>query len=151
MLRWSSRGDTRRGHRAAGEPRDRHRPSSRPAAACLSPGFVDLQVNGGGGVMLNDQPDVETIRTICRRMRRSARRRCWPTLITDTPEITAAAVAAGTRRRGRRCRASSACISKGRICRSRRKGAHDPALIRPMSDADAGGADRGARKSCRRC
>ena len=31
----------------------------------LVPGFVDLQVNGGGGVMLNDRQDVEAIRTIC--------------------------------------------------------------------------------------
>ncbi|MGN6765538.1 MAG: N-acetylglucosamine-6-phosphate deacetylase, partial [Rhizobiaceae bacterium] len=31
----------------------------------LAPGFVDLQVNGGGGVMLNDDPSVETIRRIC--------------------------------------------------------------------------------------
>ena len=31
----------------------------------LVPGFVDLQVNGGGGVMLNDRQDVESIRTIC--------------------------------------------------------------------------------------
>ncbi|MEP4559982.1 MAG: N-acetylglucosamine-6-phosphate deacetylase, partial [Nitratireductor sp.] len=29
----------------------------------LAPGFVDLQVNGGGGVMLNDRQDVATIRT----------------------------------------------------------------------------------------
>ena len=31
----------------------------------LAPGFVDLQVNGGGGVMLNDHPDLDGIRTIC--------------------------------------------------------------------------------------
>ena len=31
----------------------------------LSPGYVDLQVNGGGGVMLGDAPNVETIATIC--------------------------------------------------------------------------------------
>ena len=34
-------------------------------SAILAPGFIDLQVNGGGGVMLNDHPDVASIRTIC--------------------------------------------------------------------------------------
>ncbi|TIR97567.1 MAG: N-acetylglucosamine-6-phosphate deacetylase, partial [Mesorhizobium sp.] len=32
----------------------------------LVPGFVDIQVNGGGGIMLNDHPDVASIETICR-------------------------------------------------------------------------------------
>src|SRR3546814_3642480 len=31
----------------------------------LVPGFIDLQVNGGGGVMLNDKPTVAGLRTIC--------------------------------------------------------------------------------------
>ena len=30
----------------------------------LLPGFIDLQVNGGGGVLFNDAPTVETIRAI---------------------------------------------------------------------------------------
>ena len=33
------------------------------AGDMLAPGFVDLQVNGGGGVMLNDHPDVDDVRT----------------------------------------------------------------------------------------
>ena len=61
----------------------------------LAPGFVDLQVNGGGGVMLNDHPTVEGIETICRAHARFGTTALLPTLITDTPEVTAAAVAAG--------------------------------------------------------
>ena len=54
----------------------------------LVPGFVDLQVNGGGGVMLNDQPDVQTIRTICAAHAPFGTTALLATLITDTPEIT---------------------------------------------------------------
>ena len=61
----------------------------------LAPGFVDLQVNGGGGVMLNDHPDVQGIETICRAHAPFGTTALLPTLITDTPEVTAAAVAAG--------------------------------------------------------
>jgi N-acetylglucosamine-6-phosphate deacetylase len=69
----------------------------------LVPGFVDLQVNGGGGVMLNDRQDVDTIRTICAAHAPFGTTALLPTLITDTQEVTDAAVDAGAeavRRRG---------------------------------------------------
>ena len=68
----------------------------------LAPGFVDLQVNGGGGVMLNDHPDVASIETICRAHAPFGTTALLPTLITDTPEITAAAVAAGAKPRAQK-------------------------------------------------
>ncbi len=61
----------------------------------LAPGFVDLQVNGGGGVMLNGQPDVAGIATISAAHGRLGTTGLLPTLITDTPDVTRAAVAAG--------------------------------------------------------
>ncbi|RWE29856.1 MAG: N-acetylglucosamine-6-phosphate deacetylase, partial [Mesorhizobium sp.] len=54
----------------------------------LAPGFVDIQVNGGGGVMLNDHPDVASIETICRAHAPFGTTALLPTLITDTPAIT---------------------------------------------------------------
>ena len=59
------------------------------------PGFVDLQVNGGGGVLLNDAPTVEGIATICRAHSRFGTTALLPTLITDTPETSRRALAAG--------------------------------------------------------
>ena len=35
-----------------------------PDGAWLAPGFIDLQVNGGGDVLFNDQPTVEGVRAI---------------------------------------------------------------------------------------
>lgn len=102
----------------------------------LAPGFVDLQVNGGGGVMLGDAPGVETLRTIAAAHARLGATAILPTLITDTPARTAAAIAA-----------TEAAIAAGvpgllglhlegpHLCVAR-KGAHDAALIRPMNDAD---------------
>ena len=64
-----------------------------------------------------------------------------PTLITDTPDRTQAAIAAvqpGDRLKT--CPASSACILKAPIFRWRRKGAHDKDLIRPMRRFRSGNA-----------
>jgi N-acetylglucosamine-6-phosphate deacetylase len=65
-----------------------------PPGAFLAPGFVDLQVNGGGGVLLNDQPTAGGMRAIARAHRRYGTTACLPTLITDTHEQMRAAIAA---------------------------------------------------------
>ena len=57
-----------------------------PAGAFLAPGFIDLQVNGGNGVFLNDQPTADGMRAIARAHRRYGTTACLPTLISDTPE-----------------------------------------------------------------
>ena len=64
------------------------------AGRTLLPGFIDCQVNGGGGVLFNDQPDVEGIRTIAAAHRRYGTTGFLPTLISDTPAKMRAAVAA---------------------------------------------------------
>ena len=55
-----------------------------PAGALLAPGFIDLQVNGGGGVLLNDQPTADAMWAIARAHRRFGTTACLPTMITDT-------------------------------------------------------------------
>ena len=64
------------------------------AGAFLAPGFIDLQVNGGGGLLLNDQPTADAMRAIARAHRRYGTTACLPTLITDTRARMRAAVAA---------------------------------------------------------
>ncbi|TPL93938.1 N-acetylglucosamine-6-phosphate deacetylase [Mesorhizobium sp. B2-3-12] len=102
----------------------------------LVPGFVDIQVNGGGGVMLNDHPDVASIETICRAHAPFGTTALLPTLITDTPAITAAAIAAGEAAALQRVPGFLGLHLEGPHLSVARKGAHDPALIRPMTDAD---------------
>lgn len=102
----------------------------------LAPGFVDLQVNGGGGVMLNDHPDVASLATICRAHAPFGTTALLATLITDTPAITAAAIAAGTEAARHKLPGFLGLHLEGPHLSVARKGAHDPALIRPMTDAD---------------
>src|ERR1700741_5533829 len=58
-----------------------------PADVILAPGFVDVQVNGGGGVLLNDQPTEAGVRRIVEAHRQSGTTGCLPTLITDRTEV----------------------------------------------------------------
>jgi N-acetylglucosamine-6-phosphate deacetylase len=60
---------------------------SLPADAILAPGFIDIQVNGGGGVLLNDEPTEEGVRRIVEAHRRTGTTGCLPTLITDRTDV----------------------------------------------------------------
>ena len=76
-----------------------------PSGMLLAPGFIDLQVNGGGGVLLNDHPTAEAMQAIARAHRRFGTTSCLPTFITDTRDKAKAATP--TARRG-----ISGCTSK---------------------------------------
>ncbi|MBB2973834.1 N-acetylglucosamine-6-phosphate deacetylase [Mesorhizobium sp. RMAD-H1] len=102
----------------------------------LVPGFIDLQVNGGGGVLLNEHPDLDAIRTICAAHARFGTTGLLPTLITDTREITAAAIAAGEEAERAKLPGFLGLHLEGPHLSVQRKGAHDPALIRPMDESD---------------
>ncbi|MBE2293264.1 MAG: N-acetylglucosamine-6-phosphate deacetylase [Xanthomonadales bacterium] len=60
----------------------------------LLPGFIDVQVNGGGGVLFNNAPTVEALRAIAAGHRRFGSTGLLPTLISDDADIMRAAVAA---------------------------------------------------------
>ena len=68
-----------------------------PPGAILAPGFIDVQVNGGGGVLLNDQPTEAGVRRIVAAHREQGTTGCLPTLITDRFDVIErlAAVARG--------------------------------------------------------
>lgn len=102
----------------------------------LAPGFVDLQVNGGGGVMFNDAPDVATLARIAAAHARLGTLALMPTLITDTPETTRAAVAAVAQAVAEGVPGIAGLHLEGPHLSLARKGAHDPALIRPMTADD---------------
>src|SRR5262249_17834745 len=65
-----------------------------PEGMWLAPGFIDTQVNGGGDVLFNDEPSREGLAAIVAAHRRFGTTGLLPTLISDTPDKTACAVAA---------------------------------------------------------
>ena len=102
----------------------------------LAPGFNDLQVNGGGGVLFNEQPTVAAIETICRAHLRFGTTGLLPTLITDTPEITSRAIEAGKQATQKQVPGFLGLHLEGPHLSRGKKGAHDPELIRQMTDED---------------
>ncbi|MEP4430950.1 MAG: N-acetylglucosamine-6-phosphate deacetylase, partial [Hyphomicrobiales bacterium] len=101
-----------------------------------APGFVDLQVNGGGGVLLNDRPDVAGIETICAAHAQFGTTSLLPTLITDNYDVTHAAVAAGIEATQKAVTGFIGLHLEGPHLSVARKGAHDGTLVRPMNRDD---------------
>ncbi len=100
----------------------------------LAPGFIDLQVNGGGGVLLNDDPTPEAMRAIARAHRRYGTTGCLPTLITDNREQTQKAIAAA-----RTVAGSDGVLGvhlEGPFISPARPGVHRPDLIARASGDD---------------
>ena len=58
----------------------------------LLPGFIDAQVNGGGGVLFNNTPTLEGLRRIAQAHRRFGTTGLLPTLITDDLDVMQAGI-----------------------------------------------------------
>lgn len=63
-------------------------------AGCLCPGFVDLQVNGGGGVLFNNAPTAVALQQITDAHRQFGTVAILPTILTDTPAVLEQAASA---------------------------------------------------------
>lgn len=103
----------------------------------LAPGFIDVQVNGGGGALLNDNPSVDTVRTIATSHRRFGTVGMLPTVITDAPDVIARAVASVARAMEDGVPGVLGIHIEGPFLDVARKGAHAARFIREMDEADA--------------
>jgi N-acetylglucosamine-6-phosphate deacetylase len=63
-----------------------------PPGAWIAPGFIDIQVNGGGDVLFNDDPTPQGVAKIAAAHRRFGATSLLPTLITDADDVMAAAL-----------------------------------------------------------
>ena len=84
----------------------------------LAPGFIDLQVNGGGDVMFNDDPSAESLLRIGNAHRQFGTTDFLPTFITGEPSGMHAAAEACGRSLGMRRVVFLGYISKGLVSRS---------------------------------
>ncbi|MDF2371125.1 MAG: N-acetylglucosamine-6-phosphate deacetylase [Rhizobiaceae bacterium] len=102
----------------------------------LVPGFVDLQVNGGGGVLLNDEPSVEAIERICVAHRQFGTTALLPTLISDGPDTTALAIKAAQAAYQQKIAGCLGLHLEGPYLSQARRGAHDARYIRVAHEGD---------------
>jgi N-acetylglucosamine-6-phosphate deacetylase len=102
----------------------------------LAPGFIDVQVNGGGGALMNDGPTVDTVRHIAESHRKHGTVGLLPTVITDAPHITKAAIEAVRDARAYGIANVLGIHIEGPFLDIARKGAHDAQYIRGITDAD---------------
>jgi N-acetylglucosamine-6-phosphate deacetylase len=105
-------------------------------AGILAPGFNDLQVNGGGGVLLNETPTVEAVRAIAQSHRKYGVTGLYPTVITDRPAVLEAAAAAVSEAIRQGVPGVLGIHVEGPFIDPKRKGAHEAAFIRRPTAAD---------------
>lgn len=100
----------------------------------LLPGFIDVQVNGGGGRLFNDDPSVETIAAMAAAHRRFGTTGLLPTLISDDFSIIERAIAAVDE-------AMDECVPgvigvhiEGPFLSNKRRGIHLASMLQPFDD-----------------
>jgi N-acetylglucosamine-6-phosphate deacetylase len=102
----------------------------------LAPGFIDVQVNGGGGALLNDGPTLETVRIIADSHRRFGTVGLLPTVITDAPRIIAEAAESVAEAMAQDMPGVLGIHIEGPFLDVARKGAHAQRFIREMTEDD---------------
>jgi N-acetylglucosamine-6-phosphate deacetylase len=103
-----------------------------PEGAWLAPGFIDVQVNGGGDVLFNDQPTVEGIRRIAAAHRKFGTTGLLPTLISDSAEKMWLALDAANAAVGAVPGVLGVHL-EGPFLSPERPGVHDPSQLRKPS------------------
>lgn len=109
---------------------------TRKLSGLIAPGFIDCQVNGGGGVLFNDGHTIEGIAAIGAAHRRFGTTGFLPTLISDSRAHMAEAIAAVGAALKAKVPGLLGIHLEGPFLNSERKGVHDPEFFRPMDDAD---------------
>jgi N-acetylglucosamine-6-phosphate deacetylase len=106
-----------------------------PDTIWLVPGFIDIQVNGGGDLLFKDAPTLETIQAIAQAHRRFGTTALLPTLISDHPDKMPKALAAVEQAAA----ANPSIIGihlEGPFLSPEKAGVHEPGAIRRPTEQD---------------
>jgi N-acetylglucosamine-6-phosphate deacetylase len=106
-----------------------------PEGTWLAPGFIDLQVNGGGDVLFNDEPTAEGARRIAAAHRKFGTTSLLPTLITDSSDKMRLALDTANAIAGREPAILGVHL-EGPYLSSEKPGVHDVRYIRSPSPDD---------------
>lgn len=102
----------------------------------LAPGFIDTQVNGGGGTLFNDHPTPEGIDQIGKAHRRFGTTSFLPTLISDQRPVMEAAIQAVNQALAQKVDGVLGIHLEGPYLNTLRKGVHPESNLRsPEADA----------------
>ncbi len=102
----------------------------------VAPGYIDLQVNGGGGALFNDSPSVENLKIIMSAHAKFGTTAMMPTLITDKVEVMQQAAEAIAQAIDEAVPGIIGIHFEGPHLSVEKKGTHCADYIRPISDAE---------------
>ena len=105
---------------------------TRTLSGTVTPGFVDLQVNGGGGVLFNQTPTLAGIKAIIAAHRGLGTVALMPTVITDAPEVLARAADAAIAAKD--TPGFAGLHIEGPHIAFARRGTHAAEFVRPLDD-----------------
>src|SRR4051812_45626746 len=105
------------------------------AGSLLLPGFIDVQVNGGGGVLFNDHPSAANIATIGQAHRRFGTTGFLPTLISDDLHVVENAITAVQSAIEERIPGVLGIHIEGPFLNAQRKGVHDESKLRELDES----------------
>ncbi|RYY74159.1 MAG: N-acetylglucosamine-6-phosphate deacetylase [Gammaproteobacteria bacterium] len=101
----------------------------------LVPGFIDTQVNGGGGALFNDAPTLETLRIISEAHRAFGTTGFYPTLISDNLEVMQAGITAVKQAIKKKVPGVLGIHLEGPFLNPERKGVHDASKFKIIDES----------------
>lgn len=105
------------------------------AGHLLAPGLIDLQINGGGGVLFNDAPDCRSLKTIGTAHRQFGTTAFLATLITDSDKVMEQAIAAVDEAIAKQVPGVIGIHLEGPHLNAAYKGVHDASRMRELDEA----------------
>lgn len=104
--------------------------------AIITPNFIDIQVNGGGGILLNDTPTAKAIKTVGEAHKIYGTGGYLPTFITDTPSLLPKALEAAKKAHEDKNNISLGIHLEGPWISPEKAGVHKKDYIRPLNNTE---------------